>query len=252
MNGFLEKSEQQLFCGCIGSIDGYLQPISKPRKKDCDGFPQAYWSGHYMSYGLNVQAVCDSNCCFLYFGVVAPGKCPDQKAFERTKLFQIVSNLRPGQYIVGDAAYTLTDQVLCPFVGSQRESTNKDAYNYFLSQLRIRIEMTFGLLTNKWRILRTSLSFRMKKSVAILSACARLHNFCLLMDDDKKKELANGMEFLTSLELVDSMPNAPLGWAYLPTVRKLDVVQGTSQIRQIILDVVTNNGFRQPPSNMLR
>ena len=201
-----------------------------------------------------VQAVCDNNCWFLYFGVVAPGKCPDQKAFERTKLFKIVSNLLlVGQYIVvGDAAYTLTDQVLCPFVGSQRESTNKDAYNYFLSQLRIRIEMTFGLLTNKWRILRTSLSFRMKKSVAILSACARLHNFCLLMDDDKKKELANGMEFLTSLELVDPMPNAPLGWAYLPTVRKLDVVQGTSQIRQIILDVVTNNGFRRPPANVLR
>ena len=154
MNGFLEKNEQQLFCECIGAIDGYLQPISKPRKKDCDGFRQAYWSGHYMSYGLNVQAVCDSNCCFLYFGVVAPGKCPDQKAFERTKLFKIVSNLLlVGQYIVvGDAVYTLTDQVLCPFVGSQwhqRESTNKDAYNYFLSQLRIRIEMTFGLLIKK-------------------------------------------------------------------------------------------------------
>ena len=148
-----------------------------------------------MSYGLNVQAVCDSNCCFLYFGVVAPGKCPGQKAFERTKLFQIVSNLHQGQYIVSeDAAYTLTDQVLCPFVGSQwhqRESTNKDAYDYFLSQ-------PFGLLTNKWRILRTFLSFRINKSVAILSAtCARLYNFCLLMDDDRNKEIANGMEFLT-------------------------------------------------------
>ena len=97
-----------------------------------------------MSHALNVQAVCISNCCFLYFGVVAPGKCPDQKAFERTKLFQIVSNLRPGQYIVGDAAYTLTDQVLCPFCGSQRESTKKDAYNYFLSQLNIRIDICFG------------------------------------------------------------------------------------------------------------
>ena len=99
----------------------------------------------------------------------------------------------------------------------------------------------------------TSLSFRMKKSVAILSACAPLHNFCLLMDDHKQKELAkNGIEFLTSLELVEPMPNASLGWAYLPTVRKLDVVQGTSQIRKIILDVVTNNGFRRPPANVLR
>ena len=73
------------------------------------------------------------------------------------------------------------------------------------------------------------------------------------MDDDKKKELANGMEFLTSLELVDPMANGPLEWAYLPTVRKkLDLVQGTSQIRQIILDVVNNNGFRRPPANALR
>jgi len=76
-----------------------------------------------MSYELNVHAVCISNCCFLYFGVVAPGKCPDQKAFERTKLFQIVSNLRPGQYIVGDAAYTLTDQVLCSFVAKGNQQT---------------------------------------------------------------------------------------------------------------------------------
>ena len=82
------------------------------------------------------------------------------------------------------------------------------------------------------------------------------NSFCLcpltqFMDHDRKKELAIGMEFLTSLELVDPMPNAPLGWAYLPTVRKLDIVQGTSQIRQIILDVVTNNGIRRPPANVL-
>ena len=60
----------------------------------------------------------------------------------------------------------------------------------------------------------------MKKSVAILSACARFHNFCLLMDDDKKKELANAMEFLTNLELADPKSNAPLGWASLPCSRR--------------------------------
>ena len=154
--------------------DGYLQSITKPRKMDWgDGFPQAYFSGHYMSYGLYVQAVCDSYCCFLYFDVMAPGKCPYQKAFERPQLFQIISNLDPGQYtiLLGDVAayFTLTDQVvLCPFAGSQRESTNKDPYDYFLLQLCICIEMMFGLITNKWRILRTSLSFILKKPVVIL------------------------------------------------------------------------------------
>ena len=126
MNGFLGKSEQQLSRGCIGAIeDGYLQPIAKQRKKIVmASLKHSIVLGlKCMSYGLNVQAVCDSNCCFPYFGVVAPGKCPDQKAFERTKVFQIVSNLCPRQYIlvVGDAAYTLTDQVLCPLFGSQRE-----------------------------------------------------------------------------------------------------------------------------------
>ena len=54
------------------------------------------------------------------------------------------------------------------------------------------------------------------------------------------------------LELVDPIPNAPLGWAYLPTVRTLDVVQGTSQVRKIVHDFVTNNGIRRPPANVLR
>ena len=37
-----------------------------------------------------------------------------------------------------------------PFTGSQQADPTKDAYNFFLSQVRIRIEMAFGLLTTKW------------------------------------------------------------------------------------------------------
>ena len=99
------------------------------------------------------------------------------------------------------------------------------------------------------------LVFRMKKSVAILSVCARFHTFCLLMDDDKKIELANGMEFLTSLELVDPMPNAPLGWcAYRPTVRKLDVVHSRIVYRfgkLFLMLSTTMGGFRRPPANVM-
>ena len=60
------------------------------------------------------------------------------------------------------------------------------------------------------------------------------------------------IEFLNPLDLVDPMPNRPLGRDYLPNVRKLDLVPGTSQFRQIIHDVATNNGFRWPPANVLR
>jgi hypothetical protein len=67
----------------------------------------------------------------------------------------------------------------------------------------------------------------MKKSDAILSACARLHNFAYSWMMIKKGTCFNDFEFLTSLELVDSIPNAPLGWDYLPTFRILDLLQGT-------------------------
>jgi hypothetical protein len=54
-----------------------------------------------MQYGLNVRAFYDSDCRFLYFGVMAAGKFPDQKAFlfERTKLLLTIFNLCPGQLI---------------------------------------------------------------------------------------------------------------------------------------------------------
>ena len=52
---------------------------------------------------------------------------------------------------------TMADQVFCPFVGSQRESSSKDAFSYFLSQLGIRIEMKSGLLAQqKWSILQVA------------------------------------------------------------------------------------------------
>ena len=42
-----------------------------------------------------------------------------------------------GSYVVGDAAYRLSDKCITPFVGSQQLNPTKDAYNYFLSQVEI-------------------------------------------------------------------------------------------------------------------
>ena len=45
----------------------------------------------------------------------------------------------------------------------------KDAFNFYLSQLRIRIEQTFGLMTNKWRILRQPLQMEKDAFIFYLS-----------------------------------------------------------------------------------
>jgi len=55
--------------------------------------------------------------------------------------------------VVGDNAYICSETLLTPFSGVEKEDPAKDAFNFYLSQLRIRIEQTFGLMTSKWRIL---------------------------------------------------------------------------------------------------
>jgi hypothetical protein len=62
----------------------------------------------------------------------------------------------------------------------------KDAYNFYHSQLRIRIECTFGILTHRWAILRSAIpvNIRIEKTVALVVALAKLHNYCINANDN--------------------------------------------------------------------
>ena len=124
-----------------------------------------------------------------FFGVVAPGECGDQVAFERTPLWHCFCDLPAGYVLIGDAAYSVGESRLTSFTGGHRNDPTKDAFNFFLSQLRIRIEMAFGLLTNKWRILHSPLQTNLGHASDILMACARLHNSCI--DADGWTDLTN-------------------------------------------------------------
>ena len=55
-----------------------------------------------------------------------------------------IRKLSLGRFLVGDAAYELTEHLLTPYTGSQQSDQGEDAFNFYLSQVRIRIEMAFG------------------------------------------------------------------------------------------------------------
>ena len=232
-------------CGCI---DGFRAISKRPTMKESNGNPRSFYSGHYDVYGLNVQAVCDVNCCFLFFGVVAPGKCGNQVAFERTLLFEYIKHLPDGYYMIGDAAYSVGEKMLTPFTGGHRSDPAKDAYNFFLSQLRIRIEMSFGLLTNKWRILQAPLQTSLKLSSEILMSCGRLHNFCI-NEDGLKGGKTDNHSILGSIEPDN---RSQFGWGYTPTVEDFQNIPGTSIMRDMLLRVISQHGMRRPPGNLER
>ena len=69
-----------VFYGAVRAIDGWLVTIEKPSYVPN---PADYFSGHYQRYGINVQAVCDSNLRFIYFAVAGPGRTNDARVFDR-------------------------------------------------------------------------------------------------------------------------------------------------------------------------
>lgn len=248
--GFEAKSYHGIMRGCVGAIDGMFQQTIRPSPTCAHGNVRSYFSGHYNKFGLNVQAICDPYLRFTFFGVLKPGSSSDLRAYESSGIHSIIESLPYGTYIVGDAAYMLTDRMLVPFTGSDRVDPSKDAFNFYLSQLRIRIEMAFGLLTNKWRILRTALSCKMAKNSLILEVCARLHNFVITNDigtDDP--DLFDEFE---STMIPEPHLDSPLGWGYLPTTETFHSIIGSSAVREAVLGHIQSNGFRRPAENEAR
>jgi hypothetical protein len=175
--GFQSKATDHIvFDHLVGAIDGLLIRITQPVGVEN---PRCYFSGHYECFGLNVQGVCDADLRFLYFGIGGPGSTPDVNAYRSLSIGEAVRQLPEPYHLVGDAAYILSNQLLTPFTGKAREHVWKDTYNFFLSQMRIRIEMAFGRLMKKWRIFRSPLQSHLDKTIRIVETAFRLHNYVI-------------------------------------------------------------------------
>jgi hypothetical protein len=175
---FTRLSSGGMLTGCVGALDGWLCPIKVPRKKEV-GRVTSFFSGHYHRYGVNVQACCDHLSRFTFVSCSSAGGCGDSLAFTRTSLAEKVATLPVGIYLTGDNAYVNSNQLLTPFPKPKITTQYQDSYNYHLSQLRIRIEMAFGLLVKKMRIFRAPLEVKFANVSKVIMAGCVLHNWCI-------------------------------------------------------------------------
>jgi hypothetical protein len=101
-----------------------------------------------------------------------------------------------------DSGYPNRTGYLAPYKGStyhlpefrlRRHRTPQGKYemfNYLHSSLRNVIERAFGILKQKWRILKKIPSFPVTRQTEIIIVCMALHNFIrdsALRDDDFKR-----------------------------------------------------------------
>lgn len=189
--------------------------------------------------GINVQAACDSKCRFVYASLAAPGGANDIAAFRKTSLYHLIEALPLGKFVLGDNAYVSTEHLLTPFPGEQKNDPTKDAYNFHISQLRIRIEMTFGRLTNKWRIFKRPLGVGINNAGKLYMCATRLHNFCI----------NEGCSF--ECEALDSYATGEDGTEY-PQSREVSPVLGNSMMRDVLLEEIKARGIVRPSCNVAR
>ncbi len=107
--------------GAVGMIDGLLSARTQPRSDECSN-PADYYSGHYRTFGLNIQALCDADLRFRYVAVSGPGKLNDIRAYKRCdELIEWINNLPNEYFLIGDNACPLSNKMLTPLHGDLLE-----------------------------------------------------------------------------------------------------------------------------------
>jgi hypothetical protein len=85
--------------------------------------------------------------------------------------------------IASNNAYPLSNKILISFRANQIGGDQyKIAYNFFLSQLQIRVEMAFGRMTQKFQIMRKKMTCSLATQSLYIQAITRLHNFIINND----------------------------------------------------------------------
>ncbi|KAE9163401.1 hypothetical protein PF004_g30152 [Phytophthora fragariae] len=244
-DGFTVISKDGIITGCVGCLDGWLCQIRAPSKAEVPDVA-SFFSGHYQMYGLNVQAVCDSLCRFTGYCFDSPGKVGDSIAFKKWTLSDEIMELPPGFYCIGDNAYPLSDSLLVPYNKLELKSKKHSDFNFYLSQLRIRIEMSFGLPVNKWQIFKKPLVVDFTNVSRVIKTCMKLHNFCI----DERVQYKNAI--MSHAEVSAAYHNLPES-SYRPT----DNTTGDTDIdlrsdargrilRQVVGDHIQNFNLRRP------
>ena len=184
--GFKNKSRPEFDC-CAGAIDGMLIWTHAPSLSECDDLgvgQKKFFCGRKHRFGLNFQAVCDHECRFLDISILYGASCSDLLAFENSSLktrLETPGFLADGLCIFGDNAYVNRFYMATPYPNVSGFNLRQDNYNFYHSQLQIKIECAFGILVQRFGYLRKKAAQRhpMTKVMAIVACMCRIHNWMI-------------------------------------------------------------------------
>ncbi|XP_011345751.1 protein ALP1-like [Ooceraea biroi] len=176
------------FPNCVGALDGKHIRVQCPPNSD-----SAYYN-YKGYYSMVLVATCDANYVFTFIDIGDYGSLSDTsilsasafgQALERNELDLPTPKSLPNStvvahhYFVGDEIFPLRLNLLRPYARKNLLGIAQKVFNYRFSRARRVIENAFGILTTRWRVLRTTLALYPDNVELIICATVCLHNFIM-------------------------------------------------------------------------
>ena len=183
----------------IGAIDGTHIPVTPP----ADGLADFICCKGYPSIVL--QAVVDGNYMFRDVYANTPGSAHDASVYRRSPLYDGLHRRMPVRdksidgidvplHITADPAYPFSRAMMKGYTDRNLTTAQED-FNVYLSSTRLCVEIAFGKLKKRWRILNKRLNIDYREAPAVITTCCMLHNMLeKLRIPEPAEELENAFE----------------------------------------------------------
>ena len=138
---------------CVGAFDDFCQRTLLRREKDSANNQTAYFSGHYEHYCVNCLGTCDVEGISLFFFVSHHQEKQMMRChlstLDVTKFWEICQPVH---------TLSVMQHLNFPKISLRHSQAQRQQiywmilFNLFLNQARIRIEISFARLSNKFRL----------------------------------------------------------------------------------------------------
>lgn len=133
-------------------------------------------------FSINVQSVASADLKFQDIVARWPGSTHDSYIFNHSRLQERLENNEfENGVLLADGGYALKTYLMTPFRNPATE--NEIRYNRVQILVRNTVERKYGVWKRRFPCLAFGLRCKLETSLAVIIACAVLHNFCIEQND---------------------------------------------------------------------
>lgn len=178
------------FPHCLGAIDGKHVVMQAP----CNSGSMYY--NYKGTHSIVLLAVVDAHYKFIYVDVGCNGRISDGGVFRNCSLYQKLEErslylpeevplpnreMKVPYCFVADDAFAMKPYILKPYPHRDQPAPNR-IFNYRISRARRMVENAFGIVANKFRVLRKPFHLQPNVVTDVVLAICALHNFLISED----------------------------------------------------------------------